>query len=290
VTEQIACKKFRAFVADSARLISRDATPNVDAFRSFVRSSIPHVAASLESVLPALRSQVQIAHRWLITHDLLAIAGLTYVEDAYTELLAWALSPETHFESALARQRSWIKSLGLAEVLAVRFAATPSTQVVTDDGRPDLVLHYDDGVIVVEAKTGTVEHEAPSGLSQTVAYEPAIRNRLHLSSSIPVHIVFLTTDGASAANPKAIKSTFLRSMLAIVEAIEPFDLPSDFRAAHQMLFSHFATRAAPWGIDAKTLIERVFRWTDESDWSERNSIERRIADLILTLDALMEEY
>src|SRR5207244_4751939 len=37
---------------------------------------------------------------WLTPYDLLRIARIEYIEDAYTELMAWALAPATHQSSA----------------------------------------------------------------------------------------------------------------------------------------------------------------------------------------------
>jgi hypothetical protein len=214
----------------------------------------------LAPALAGLRERVALLQPWLMPHDLLAIAGLDYAEDAYTELVAWALNPNTHPASAGRRQQAWLAHLKLPSEIALRSPTHPVTQLLTADGIPDLVLRYAEFVVVVEAKTVSDEHDTPSGAMQTLAYAAAVRTTLGLPASTPVYIVFLTPDRRQAANPDAVRTSYLDFVLAMAEALDPNELSQDLHAAFKMVLSHFALYAVPPGFDSRSFL------CDTPDW------------------------
>jgi hypothetical protein len=123
-----------------------------------------------------------------------------------------------------------------------------------------LILEYDKFVVVLEAKTGSEEHEAPSGILQTMAYPDAVRRAVHIDRSKPVYIVFITPDKSEAANPEAINTTFVEFALSLAAALETIPLPDDLRFAYAMLFTHFLTYAVPPGIDTRSVVQKMDGW------------------------------
>lgn len=143
--------QFRWFAVNAKRLLPCKLTP-VAQFAAFTRMAAPLAVANIGEFLPLLAERATLASRWTTDHDLLQVAGLAYAENPYIELLAWALRPDTHPASALARQHTWIASLNLDPAPNIQEAELPVTQFFTGDGRPDLLLQYSNAVVVVEVK------------------------------------------------------------------------------------------------------------------------------------------
>lgn len=259
-TDTSLLRTFGEFIAEAKPLHEVLVRPPTFEFQTFVDKAVPLVLRSLQSDLPALKQRAELADRWLVADDLLAVAGLSYVENAYTELMAWALRPKTHRESALRRQTAWLESLEPKIELSnqERKPATVETQVATDDGIPDLILRFEHTVIVVEAKTGTVEHAAPSGTMQTIAYIPAVRHRYRIADE-SVYAVLISPDGQQAANEgqEARSTSYVAFALAMAYCLEAEQLPLDTRAAFKMLFTHFLTRATPTTEPVRDLLSKV---------------------------------
>jgi hypothetical protein len=96
-------------------------------------------------------------------------------------------------------QRALLASLGIDGKRLVE-PVDPQTQFDTGISRPDLVMHFEKlgFVLVVEAKTGSDEHETPDGVMQCRAYPPHVRNKLRLDHDYPVKVVYLTPNGDDA--------------------------------------------------------------------------------------------
>jgi PD-(D/E)XK nuclease superfamily protein len=248
-------KRFREFVARSEALLGTAGTQDPStAFRVFIQRAAPLLVEPISNALENLRPRVAMLRPWITPHDLLAVAGLAYAEDPYTELIAWALAPSTHRPSAERRQRSWLESLPLRTPIAFPSPAEPLTQLATVNGVPDLVLQYDEFVVVVEAKTGSSEHDTPGRTPQTLAYPQAVASTFGLPSDTPVHIVFLTPDRRAATNPEAVRASYVDLVVALAGALEPDELLDDLRSAFKMLFTHFLLHAAPLGYDSRPLL------------------------------------
>ncbi len=131
-------------------------------FEAFLMQSREILLGSLPQRLQAIQPAIEKLRPWLTSSDLdlLRIAGLTHDENAYTELLAWALRPSTHPETALDRQRAWLCYLDVPGAGDLIEATEPQTQLHTKHGIPDLVLVYPSLAVVIEAKTSTLEHFA----------------------------------------------------------------------------------------------------------------------------------
>jgi hypothetical protein len=256
-----AMDRFGEFVARSKALV---ATAGMDdttvAFRRFVERAHPLLVEPMSEKLTTLRSRVSLLRPWITSWDLLAVAGLDYAEDPYTELVAWALHPDTRPPSAERRQRAWLDSLSLGGGIGFAVAAEPRTQLPTTDGVPDLILRYDEFVVVVEAKTGSTEHLTRGGRPQTFAYVEAVAKTLGLPSEVPVHVIYLTPDRRAAANPEAVCTSHVDFVVALAGAFEPDELPENARVAFKMLFTHFALHAVPLGYDSRALLLEQPSW------------------------------
>jgi hypothetical protein len=211
-----------------------------DRFRTFSKGAL----AILETTLEASRNDLHIAARpaarWIGKHDLLALGGLSLVENAYTRLLDWALEPKTHEPTALGRQRAWLAHTGIQRT--IRTAGAPLRFLRTSDGVPDLVLRYPEFAVVVEAKTVTSEHLTPGGSFQSHSYGPAVAVALGLPADA-VETVFLTLDRALPENAAARPVSHLGSFLAIASAFGDMPLPGDIDAGFRTILTHFAATA-----------------------------------------------
>lgn len=284
----LAIDQFRRFIELSRTLI---ATVHVDSpvssFQQFLQESTPLLIDPIRTSLEKLGGRLALMQRWLVAHDLLRIAGFTYAEDPYTELIAWAIHPNTHPDSAMQRQRAWLRSFPFDACLDFIRAAIPETQLFTNDGIPDLILKYESFVVVVEAKTGSAEHTAPSGALQTVAYPDAVRHRLSLDESIPIYIVFLTPDRRAAANPKAVNTTFAEFSLSLAAELETVSLPEDLRWAYRMLLTHFFTCAVPRGVDVLSLLRKANEWIEHRD--DRALLASKLNEILDAISLLIQE-
>jgi len=244
---------------------TRPSVPPAAEFQQFIEEAKPFLIGAVYSSLRGLAPRLALIRRWLITHDLLSIAGFAYDEDPYTELIAWALDPATHLESAIQRQRAWLSRSPFAAELDFDLPATPRTQLVTQAGIPDMVLQYERFAVVLEAKTGTGEHRTPRGDFQTIDYPPAVKQKLGLPDSMPVRVVFLTPERREAANPNAFNTTFVDLSLALADVLEGFQLSDELRHAYAMLFTHFLTCATPLGADLRCVIQDFVQWENRLD-------------------------
>ena len=274
-------RQFRDFIATATTITSGS---SVAAFRQFVHEAMPLVLTDVRRLLPEIVARATLAERWLTNDDLLAVAGLRFVEDAYTELMAWALRPSTHSASAVARQAGWLATLGVAAADHPSNPCEPRTQLRTDDGIPDLVLNWPTLTVCVEAKTGSTEHPTPSGLPQTLAYPPSVSRALMAPADHRVKMVYVTPDGHEAANPDAACTTYVEFVLAIAHALEGHDLPPDTRAAFKMLFTHLLTHATPPSTDAPALARRIVRWSRQPGWDDHERVVEGWHDLLKAIE------
>jgi hypothetical protein len=251
---------FRQFLAAAIRL-RPSSIDYRERLSAFLVQAKPLIIGPTRQQWQALKPDLDVLSRWYTNCDLLdRIVGL---EDSYTELIAWALRPATHPESAQLRQRSWLASLGID--LANELPAEPRTQVLTPDGIPDLVLSFGTQTVVVEVKTDSPEHPAPSGTAQTLAYPDAVRSILQLNTTLPLHMVFLTPDSRAAENPDAICTNFAHFAVVLARALADMELPVDVRVLVGMVITLLATFESPiknmvgWqrDIDDTLLIDHI---------------------------------
>jgi hypothetical protein len=258
---------FRGFIEHARPLVEAPKTPAFDlhGFRAFTEQSVPLITAGVQAKATAVKARLDLLRPWLLTHDILSVAMLTWAEDPYTELLAWALHPDTDPGSGFARQQAWLTSLGVIGTDHAFDPVIPQTQVVTDDGIPDMVLRFDEFTVVVEAKTGSQEHKTPrTKRMQTVSYPEAVRDLYGLEEAHPVHIVYLTCKRSRAENNDAILTTWIEAAVALADACRDTDLPSDVRWAFATLITHFVRCGGPTDLDAPDLLNRLTPVLDDS--------------------------
>lgn len=242
VHRDVTLARFRAFVGSAQQQVAGPSP--VSSFAAFTESAATVLAAEASDLLDELRQSLEIVAPWLLPHDALAIAGVTHSEDPYTELLAWLLGEAAHPASVAARQRHFLM-IAAPELLAqVTLPGEVRTQVTTDDGIPDLVIQFDQGLLIVEAKTGTGEHPTPSGTPQTLAYPEAVRRAFGLGANTPVSVAFLTLDGALPANPRAVSVTWAGSALAVCRSLHDTDLPGRARTTFAVVLNHLLTASS----------------------------------------------
>lgn len=283
---------FLVFVHEAERLTTTPAPlPPVAEFRQFVTAAMPLIVPEIKSLLPRLADRAALADRWLVRHDLLSIAGSRLVENSYTELMEWALRPATHPASAQRRQQAWLKAVGLDESICGGSPCVPQTQLATDDGIPDLVLRFENFTVVVEAKTGSAEHAAPSQKPQTVAYEDSVRRTLELGAGHGVEVVFITPDRRDAKNPRAKLTTFVDFAFSLVAALDAEEMSADTRAAYAMLFTHFlSSPTTTASVPVRQVIDSVLAWSKQADWSADEAVFQRMDKLLQAVVVLIPEY
>jgi hypothetical protein len=250
---------FRTFVQRSKALLqlTRETVPHerfkqfVVAARAVVVSELPRTLADLQPLLAAIGC-------WLLPadHDILQIARVTWDEDAYTNLLAWWLRPATHPATALRRQRAFLEMLGLREVSSVAATAEPLLRPFTDDGFPDLVMVFSGFAVVVEVKTGTLEHVTPSCTPQTISYPEAVRRKFAIPCSEPVHTAFLTIDRSAPANEVAIPLSFLDCALSIATQFQPSEFGRELGPLFRVWLTHLLIEATQPGVDVPGLVDQ----------------------------------
>jgi hypothetical protein len=99
---------------------------------------------------------------------------------------------------------------------------------VTDDGRIDLVLEFENLAVAVEVKVWSIEHETPGAQPQTVSYPSALERKLQLAGrSIPVLGVLLSPAGTPPLGPNAARLSFFDLASAILTVLEQSRTPEE---------------------------------------------------------------
>ncbi len=272
-------ERFRHFVSTSRALLET-APPSVpmDAFRAFLTRATPLATAHARPLIDRLTPLANVLESWIVPHDLLEVAGYAWVETAYTSLVGWALYPPGRPDVALACQRAW--AARVAPGLVVDRAAEPHHQLWTEDGVPDLVLAYDAGLLVVEAKTKTLEHPAPSGTPQTLAYARSAPRALGIAHAAkPCHVVYLTVNGSEAANPDARPCSYASLAGALASTLDMLAPDDPLRSAYAMLITHFVRCAVPSGVDLIGVLNRIKSWADASSAPRPSEILAHLASI-----------
>lgn len=285
------CSRFLSFV-EQARVI-RDESPELDTvavaptgspddvvadFPAFIEKAAPLVTGRARQALARIAPDASRIVPWLVTHDLISVAGYSRVENSYTRLLQWALSGGGRADLSLAVQRALLQRLIIdyepCEPLRVQI------EISTGNGRPDLVLFDSDLVIVIEAKTDSPEHVTPRGEKQTDAYLSAVREHLRMPNARG-ELVFLTPDRRAAANREAKLLSFADVAFVLAHALARAELSPDLRASYAMLITHWLERTAPPGLDVQAAFPNVPIWREASDEAlvEHLGTIQKLADL-----------
>jgi hypothetical protein len=150
------------------------------------------------------------------------------------------------------------------EHLPLQPAVVRSQLVTKLDGNPDLILSFPNWVIVVEAKTGTLEHATPSGKMQTEAYEAAVRSAMSLAPEVRVDVVYLTLARSQPHSRLAIPASYLEIAFALAEGLDRVEMEPPLRHSYALLISHFATVGLPSNLSIRTLAPQAQTWTDSA--------------------------
>jgi hypothetical protein len=246
-------EQFQAFVRDARRVLESEGPP-VEAFRAFVAKAEPLATDAAREYLRWFAPHADRVARALVADDLIQVAGYHRAENSYTRLLGWSLGHGNDTPLAAAVQHALIALLrpGWAPAKPLAVLVERSTEY----GTPDLVLHGDDLVVVIEAKTVTREHlAAQTGEKQTVAY-----GRLHRDGSPELGIrpgvkgftVLLSIERDEPADSNAEASTFAEVALCILDAIDRVEASFDQKWPYRAIASHWLIHAMP-GVDVRAL-------------------------------------
>src|SRR5689334_342862 len=89
---------FRQFIERAREVLAASqkppGPPPIAAFHIFLECARPLATRHARAYLDRFVSRAALLRPWLSSCDLLAVAGLSYAEDRYTELIAWAMRPE----------------------------------------------------------------------------------------------------------------------------------------------------------------------------------------------------
>jgi len=289
--------QFEAFIEEAKRLSLAQNQPSAVAtepevlarFQSFIEEATPLAVQTIRETLRANQTRLEKLCRWIVPEscDILTVSGLRGDEDPYTNLIAWMLFPSDP-KIALICQRAWLEAIGLSSLAkAITGPTEPKTQFVTDDGRPDLVMHFrkPDFVLIVEAKTATEEHATPNSQWQTEGYPAAVRRKLCLSADHPGAMIFLTPDGREAASADAIVTTYEVLVTAIAESLSPEELSPHLRSAYAQVITNVLTHAAHGGSNRALALQKLNQYlSDEVD----SLSDAKIIENLGTLGALCQ--
>jgi hypothetical protein len=185
----------------------QDPSGALPSFREFLDALAPLIQRRAAAVHRALRSLQTLAGT-MPSFDIFDVFGIQGHENRYTDALGWLMATNEVGDR-----------LGRALVAAAspRSAAEPpkgrlcevTREVLTNDGRVDLVLEFDDAVVGVEVKVWTLEHLTPGGRPQTEAYPAALTERQRIRGRPKrVICVLVTPDGTAPANPESARLSF----------------------------------------------------------------------------------
>jgi hypothetical protein len=254
--------EFAVFIEHAKSILghSRSRFP-IGEFSEFLEASKPLVIQLVRQALKDHQGQLKNLCHWLIPSslDILAVAGLSGFEDPYTNLIKWMLYPPGSPDLAKRCQCAWLKALGLPVAQEITEAIEPRTQLGTEDGRADMVLHFwqQQYLVIVEAKIGSEEHETPKSSAQTKAYPSAVRMRLGLPDDYPGIMVFLTPDGVLAADASAINTTYDTLVTALACELSPAELPPHLNWAYSTIVTHLLTHAASGSLNKAEALRKL---------------------------------
>lgn len=264
-------ERFAAF-AEGASALRRASLPEarLPQFATFTERAAPVMLEHLRGELHEYRDELAMLCRWIVptSSEILGAAGLAGDEVRYTRLVAWMLFPPGHERLALECQRSWLRSLGLSQLAQqIEAPARPEAEVVTDEGRADLVLHYACArhLLIVEAKVDAEEYVSDDGEAQTMIYPRSVRKRRGLAPDYPGTMLFLTPDGREPASQEALPCRFDRLVEAVLQALDGRKLPDDLRWAYATVATHLLAHASPHGADAATGLREIAQWLRQQE-------------------------
>lgn len=242
---------FQAFIDAGKSLVSERRARRMlpaavfDRFTRFLTDAEAILLEPMRKQYQRLAIAVEPLEKWLLpaSNDLFAVAGLTHNENAYTELIRWAMCPQTNASAAVACQCSWLQSLRPTIIERADQAAIVQSQYNATGHYPDLVMTHTSFAVVVEAKTWSAEHVTRSEKMQTIAYPVEVRKVLGWHDERPIYVVFLTLDRSPASNSDARLCSYFELALAFARGLENVELDSSLRAAYAMVITHLANRA-----------------------------------------------
>lgn len=255
---------------------------HIEKFEHFLGQCFSTIEETLRVPLELAKIRLQPILRYLPQNhvDILAVAGLQADEDRYTNLIDWMLTSRSNLP-ALAKdlQKNWLESVGI-KVTDLTFPAEVSTQIVTDDGIPDLIMRFPERLVIVEAKTISVEHPTPSGLMQTIAYPAAMRRYDRLEESFPIDVIFLTMDRSKPSNSNAYATTYIDFCLSALTVLND-DTSDELRASWSSIAFHFLNHATPESVDVIQTLQAL----EKTHWKVTPDLMARIDDVttLLTL-------
>lgn len=234
-------------------------------FESFVKQATPIVSKEIKTTLCTHRKRLNNICRWVVPQscDILTAAGLSRDEVRYTRLIAWMLWPEKRPDLALRLQKAWLKALGCDDISSgLAKAVKPRTELSTDGGRADMVLDYENFIVIVEAKMDTDEHVTPNDTWQTEGYPASVRRNLNRPQDHPGVMVFLTPDGREAHAKDAIVTTYEILTTVVVETVSPEEVSCEMRWAYSAVITHLLTHTTLGGSDG---IEAIRQYAGRRD-------------------------
>ncbi|MCI0445755.1 hypothetical protein L0152_21390 [bacterium] len=243
----------------------------MNSFDHLISVARPIVIREIRNALKVNRAKITKVSRWLIplSCDILSASGVSRIEDCYIQLIGWLFWPQGYPPIALRLQKAWLSALGRPDIAAkLKNPAKPKTQIVTEDGRADLLLHFKkpDFLLIVEAKTGSKEHRIPSRKWQTEGYPIAVRRKLGLPLSYPGMMVFLTPTGVAPESSEAKVTTYETIVSTIAQTLSPDDVTPELKAAFSTVITHLLSCSCSENsdiVDALHLLQR--RFTNLSD-------------------------
>jgi hypothetical protein len=206
-------ERFKAMVDAYRRLTGQREHARLEQharFTAFCEGGRALIGRRLEGWAVELRRWRERFGERLPAFDLFEALGIAGKENRYTDLLAWLCQRRegaggAFVQALLARAQP-------AALLPVTRGALLSAgrEVVTDDGRIDLVIEFEHAAIALEVKVWSEEHDTPGARPQSVSYTEALARKLTLAGrSKRVVSVLLSPAGTPPSGADAARLSFL---------------------------------------------------------------------------------
>ncbi len=262
-------QRFQAMVEEYRRLVGRRAQAGVEQRARFL-ALCEQARALIGPRLLALSGKLR---QWRVrfgeqvpVFDLFEALGIAGKENRYTDLLAWLCQRPDGPGEAFARELlARVHPSGL--IPAGRGALLRAgREVVTDEGRVDLVLEFERMAIAVEVKVWSEEHDTPGARPQTVSYPEAVARRLvQAGRSKPVVAVLLSPAGTPPLGTEAGRLSFFDVADGVLGVLGSLATVEE-RALARLFVSH-VLETAGWVVAGRSFweIERTLARRRE-DW------------------------
>jgi hypothetical protein len=206
-----------------------------------------------ELITQRLESLALVTQRWrdrftpqIPTFDLFEALGIAGKENRYTDMIAWLCRRTGGRGEAFARDLlSRLHPAHLRPALQGTLQSV-EREMVTDDGRVDLVLEFEQAAIALEVKVWSAEHATPGASPQTISYPEALKRKIALTGRPKpelILMVLLSPEGTPPLSEEAARLSFFDLADSTLATLAPTDTDEE-RAVVRLFAAHVLDTAS----------------------------------------------